>query len=188
MRVTGGTLRGRMLESSTGLETRPTADRVRQAILNVLAHRSWNGVDFFQECVVLDAFSGTGALGIEALARGAKKAFFFDTSVRARACTQRNLEVLELRDRAVVLPVDATKPPKATQAATLVFLDPPYGKGLATCAVSELERNGWIAEKAVLVVEAAKKESLSFPQAFTCLLTREYGATAVHFLSRAEAT
>ena len=183
MRITGGMLKGRTLRAPEGRDTRPTADRVREALFNILTHHDWGeGLgDALEGAMVLDAFAGTGALGIEAISRGAASCIFFEKDRKALTCLKENLRLLGDGKAANVLPVDVTRPPKSTQAATLVFLDPPYHKGLIEAALAGLSAQGWIAPHALLVCETAKNESLTLPAPFTLVAERTYGDTKLWF-------
>lgn len=157
MRIVAGRFRGRRLTCPPGATTRPTSDRLREALFNQLAH----GPDYrragrapFVDAVVLDAFAGSGALGFEALSRGALRGYFFDTDPAARAALMQNRDQLKLdADGAQILRADALSPPRAPETVDLVFLDPPYGRGLPEPALSALARAGWIAPGALLVIE-----------------------------------
>jgi len=183
MRVTGGELSGRVLRAPSGMKTRPTSDRVREALFNILAHHDWGaGIgNPLENARVLDAFCGTGALAIEAVSRGAEQAFLFDTDKQAIAHARENIGALKLENICKIIPADATKPPKAVVSCNLVFLDPPYRKELIEKSLIALDNAGWIAGNALIVAETAKSEGLSLPEKFTELLSRVYGDTAVHF-------
>lgn len=182
MRITGGTLRGRTLKAPDGMGTRPTADRVREALFNIIAHHEWGDEigDPLNNTIALDAFAGTGALGIEAISRGAASCIFFENDRKALNCLRENLAHMKLDEVTSIMPVDVTKVLKASQAASLIFLDPPYHKGLIEKAVNALHAQGWIAPHALLVCETAKDEKLALPQCAE-LLTRNYGDTMIWF-------
>lgn len=183
MRIVGGSHRGRRLRAPAGRDTRPTTDRTREAIFNILAHPGWgpDGGSPVEGAVVLDAFCGTGALGLEALSRGARRAVFLDTGRAALECVRANIDDLGEGGRTAVLRADAARPPAAREAATLAFLDPPYGQDLATKALAALARGGWLASGAVAVVEEAASAPLAIPDGFTVLEDRRYGDTRVLF-------
>ena len=183
MRITGGSLRGRTLKAPDGMATRPTADRVREALFNILAHHEW-GDDIGKPLigtVVLDAFAGTGALGLEAISRGAASCTFFEKDRKALFCLKENVVLAKMDEVAKIIQMDVTRPPKAPQPASLVFLDPPYHKGLIEAAVAALTAQGWIAPHALLVCETAKDETLSLPPSCEESLTRSYGDTTIRF-------
>jgi 16S rRNA (guanine966-N2)-methyltransferase len=183
MRIVGGELRGRRLIAPEGRATRPTADRVRQALFDILAHAPWAGVEAVAGARVLDAFAGTGALGLEALSRGAAEAVFFETDARARQALAANIAALRLTDRARVLAADATRPPHG-QPCTLVLLDPPYGaENLPARAVAALTAAGWIAPGALVVLEEAAARPV--PALGVILAERRHGAARLVFF-RAE--
>jgi len=185
MRITGGSLRGRTLKAPEGLDTRPTTDRVREALFNVLAHHDWGEAigNPLIDAVVLDAFAGTGALGLEALSRGAASASFFEKDRKAQNALRDNIAKLKVEPLAAFLPMDVTHPPQAKAPATLIFLDPPYHKELIPTALAALAVRGWIAPNALVSCETAKTETLTLPDAYTLLLEKTYGATKIGFYS-----
>ena len=185
MRIIAGTHRGRRLRApETG--TRPTADRVREAVFNILAHGVAEAV--IAEASVLDVFAGSGALGLEALSRGAAHATFMDDNGAAIACVRANAKTLGVAAETTLLDADASRPPPPPLAArapcALVFLDAPYGSGLAPAALAALDAKGWIAGGAVCVVEVAAREDFAAPEGFDVLDERTYGAARVVFLRR----
>jgi len=180
MRVVGGRHRGRKLEAPEGQGTRPTADRAREALFNILAHRepSLNGA------IVLDLFAGSGALGIEALSRGAAQAVFVERDPKALACLRTNLRSLGDDSRALVMASDATRlPPSSLSGADLAFLDPPYGKDLAPPCLLALAQGGWLARDALVIVEVAAREAFAPPPPFSLVEERVYGAARLCFLN-----
>src|SRR6201993_782633 len=150
MRVVGGRLRGRNLASPSSREIRPTADRLRESVFNILIHAYDDPIEGAR---VLDLFAGTGALGIEAVSRGAKFTLFVDTGAEARALMRDNVEALGLGGVTKVYRRDATNlgPAHPVEPFGLVFLDPPYGKGLAETALASLRDGGWPVPGALLV-------------------------------------
>ena len=181
MRIVGGKHRGRRLVAPGGRDTRPTTDRPRQAIFNILAHADW--APEFEGAAVVDAFCGTGALGLEARARGAAWCGFLDMGRPALDAVRANVEALHETANAQILRADAAKPPPAPRACMLAFLDPPYGQGLAPRALEGLLRTGWLAEGALAVVEVADRDPLPLPDGFSALDERRYGDTRVAFLT-----
>lgn len=182
MRIVGGKHKGKSLASPASRATRPTSDRVREAVFNILAHGfegfSLDGVR------VLDLFAGTGALGLEALSRGARFAQFVEDSSAARAIIRRNADALGLIGQVKIWRRDATRlGPCAPQSPfDLVFIDPPYGKGLAEKALASLVDGGWLCPGAVVVVEEAEGVRVSMPAALEVVNTRHYGDTQVIIL------
>jgi 16S rRNA (guanine966-N2)-methyltransferase len=167
MRIVAGTWRGRALQTPPGDTTRPTADRVRQALFDMLLHAPWGGRDAIEGVRVLDVFAGTGALGLEALSRGAAFATFIEQDRAALAALRANIATLRAADSTAVLAGDAlaTKglaaagPPFPGGApCTLVFLDPPYRADLVPRALAHLTEGGWIAPGALIVAETARDE------------------------------
>jgi 16S rRNA (guanine966-N2)-methyltransferase len=181
VRVIAGRHRGRVLRAPDGTATRPTADRVRQALFDMLWHAPWGGRTVVQDQLVLDAFAGTGALGLEALSRGADHATFIEHDRAALAALRANIAACKEEPRTAVLPADATRPPRARVPCGLVFLDPPYGQGLVEKAVARLDAAGWIAPGALVVAEMAQEEVPDLP-GFVALATRSHGAATLHML------
>lgn len=187
MRIVSGQFRGKNLTSPLGLATRPTSDRARQAIFNIIEHASWRPYILPENAAVLDVFAGTGALGLEALSRGAAEAVFIEQSVEALKALRQNIDSMKLGPRAEVLRLDALHPPPrpATRAPrTLVFLDPPYGKNLGYAALHALAGKNWLAPGCVCVMEMSKKQPEPLPAGFTLADTRHYGVAEVRFLIR----
>ena len=188
MRIVAGTLRGRSLSAPKDGATRPTADRVREAIFNVLAH----GVDDFEVegTHVLDLFAGTGALGIEALSRGAAHCVFIETDADARGAIRDNVEAFGLTGCTRIFRRDATDlgPAGNRTPAGLVFLDPPYGKGLATKALASAIEGGWIADGALIIVEEDAGAEIDWPDELHLLDERNYGRTVITILRYAPQT
>jgi 16S rRNA (guanine966-N2)-methyltransferase len=176
MRVVGGRLRGRSLASPKTTVIRPTADRLREALFNILLH-AYN--DPIADARVLDLFAGTGALGIEAVSRGAAFVLFVDDGAEARALLRENVATLALGGASKVFRRDATKlgPAHPIEPFSLVFLDPPYGKGLAERALASAHSGGWLAAEALIVVEEAAKSAFTAPEGFTELERRRYDDT-----------
>jgi 16S rRNA (guanine966-N2)-methyltransferase len=181
MRVVGGRLKGRSLASPSSREIRPTADRLRESVFNILIHAY---SDPIEDARVLDLFAGTGALGIEAVSRGAKFALFVDNGAEARALLRNNVEALGLGGVTKVYRRDATNlgPAHPVEPFSLAFLDPPYGKGLAEQAVASLRDGGWLTPGALVVVEEAKAAAFVPPDGFVELERRAYDDTEFVFL------
>lgn len=182
MRIVGGQFKGRGLAVPAGRDTRPTADRTREAVFNILEHADWSpGV----AGRALDLFAGSGALGLEAMSRGATFALFVETDATARGAIRDNIETLGLFGTTRIHRRDATdlgvKPAGLGEPFDLVFLDPPYRKGLGESALSRLRQGGWITEAALLIFECAADETLN-TQGFAVLDERTYGAAKVLFL------
>jgi len=183
MKIVAGRFRGRVLETFRGRDVRPTGGRAREAVFNILENGK-PGVEF-DGLTVLDAFAGTGALGFEALSRGAARAVFLDRAPDSLNLIRRNAAKLGVVDDCILLRLDAAKlgpPPRTAPPADLAFLDPPYGQGLAEPALQGLRRNGWLAPGAALVVETEAKHDLAAGPGYDLIETRDYGAARVHFL------
>jgi len=184
MRITAGIHRGRSLTSPQGSDTRPTSDRARESIFNILRHGRWHeGV--LEEAMVLDVFAGTGALGLEALSQGARHAAFIEKNPAAARVCQDNIDMLGETARSLVLKFDAVSPvprPSSLEPRSLVFLDPPYGKNMGAEALKALADKGWLQKRAVCVLEMSKKNPETIPAGFTAVDERLYGIARVQFL------
>ena len=176
MRIVAGAWRGRALHAPPGHATRPTADRVRQALFDMLLHAPWGGRGLLEGARVLDAFAGTGALGLEALSRGAAFATFIEHDRAALAALRRNIADSGAEARCRVLAVDALHAPRG-EACGLAFLDPPYGHDLVPRTVAHLRAAGWIAPGTLIVAEVGRDETLAFQAA--ALAERTHGAARV---------
>jgi len=181
MRVVGGRLKGRNLASPSSREIRPTADRLRESLFNILIHAYDDPV---ADARVLDLFAGTGALGIEAVSRGAAFALFIDNGAEARALLRNNVEALGLGGVTKVYRRDATNlgPAHPVEPFSLVFLDPPYRMALAGKAIESLRDGQWLAPGALVVVEEATSAAFAAPQGFDELERRAYDDTEFTFL------
>ena len=189
MRIVGGRHRGRPLQAPEGMDVRPTADRTRESLFNILEHGrfSADGISPLRGAFVLDAFAGTGALGLEALSRGAERLVVMDAAADSVACVKANARVLGELARVTLFQCDATKPPPppagpAGTPCTLVFLDPPYHSGLGPAALGALAESGWIAPGAICVLEVDKAEHGSAPEGFEITDERRYGKAKLVFL------
>jgi 16S rRNA (guanine966-N2)-methyltransferase len=184
MRIVAGRLKGRRLGVPAGPDIRPTADRTRQALFDVLEHGRLraDGGSAIVDAVVLDAFCGSGALGLEALSRGAGEAFFMDISREALESARANAKALGLAAGFIL--ADATNPPRARKPATLVFLDPPYDRGLGAPALAALAAAGWIAAGALVSLEMSGRDVAAFaaPAGFAKIDERRYGKARIVLL------
>ena len=183
LRIVGGMHRGRWLVVPPGEAVRPTSDRAREALFNILLHGRFaaSGSPIAGEGV-LDVFAGTGAFGLEALSRGAKDAVFIENSRAALSVLRRNIAELGETRRTEIIAADATQPPRALAPATLAFLDPPYGSGFAPAALAALAAAGWLTPEALAIVEVAAREPFAAPGGFTVIDERVYGAARLVFL------
>jgi 16S rRNA (guanine966-N2)-methyltransferase len=182
VRVVAGKFRGRALATPAHEGLRPTSDRVRESVFNILAH----GIaDFALEGVrVIDLFAGTGALGIEALSRGAAYCLFVEENADARALIRRNVEAFGLAGETRIFRRDATDlgPAASRDRYGLAFLDPPYGKGLGVRALKSLADGNWLTDGAIAVLEERSGFAAEFPAPFTLLDRRSWGDTEAVFL------
>jgi 16S rRNA (guanine966-N2)-methyltransferase len=181
MRVVGGRLRSRPIAGPKSDSVRPTSDRLREALFNILTHSYSDPVTGAR---VLDLFAGTGALGIEAISRGADYALFVDDGVEARALLRDNVESLGLGGVTRIFRRDASRlgPAHPLDPFSLVFLDPPYGQGLAEKSLVSARDGGWLMPEALLVVEEAADAGFKAPDGFTELERRRYDDTEFSFI------
>ena len=185
MRIVSGEFRGRTLHAPPGQATRPTSDRARESIFNILEHAPW--ADGLRSKRVIDLFAGSGALGFEALSRGAAFCLFVETDEAARGAIRENVDALGgLFGKTRVHRRDATdlgvKPGADGPAFDLAFLDPPYAKGLGEIALAKLAAGGWLAPGALVMFERGVSETAFSVEGFEPLDTRDYGAARGHFL------
>jgi 16S rRNA (guanine966-N2)-methyltransferase len=184
MRIVSGEFRGRALVTPAGDRTRPTSDRARQAIFNILEHAPWSPA--LREARVIDLFAGSGALGFEALSRGAAFCLFVETDEAARGAIRETIDAFSLFGRTRVHRRDAadlgTRPGSDGPAFDIAFLDPPYAKGLGEQALDRLVTGGWLAPGATVVFERGADEPPLEAPGFELLDQRDYGAARVWFL------
>jgi 16S rRNA (guanine966-N2)-methyltransferase len=181
MRVVAGKFRGRTLKGPTSNAIRPTSDRLRESVFNILIHGYGDPIAGAR---VLDLFAGTGALGIEAISRGARFALFVEDSAEGRAIIRENVDVLGLTGVTRLFRRDATKLGDAhpVEPFSLVFCDPPYERGLAEKALASTRDGGWLVDGAIVVVEEATSAKFSPPEKFQELERRSYDDTEIVFL------
>jgi 16S rRNA (guanine966-N2)-methyltransferase len=183
MRVVGGRLRGRPLTAPGSRAIRPTSDRLRETIFDIIAARH---PDVLAGARVVDLFAGSGALGIEAISRGAAFALFVDSAAEARALLRGNVEALALGGVTRIWRADATELGRAPTGPPfdLAFLDPPYNQGLSAPALAGLVAGGWLRPGALVIVEESAKAELAAPQGLALIDARRYGDTKLAFLAR----
>jgi 16S rRNA (guanine966-N2)-methyltransferase len=182
MRIVAGKYKGAALAGPPegSLAIRPTSDRLRESVFNILTH-AFDGV--LEDARVLDVFAGTGALGFEAMSRGATTCLFVEQSPEARGLIRHNQESLDLMGTTRIFRRDATSMGSIGPADPygLAFLDPPYGKGLGDLALASLASGGWLKPNALVVVEEAAKTEIDWPESFDVVDRRTWGETAVAF-------
>lgn len=176
MRIVAGSLRGKALVAPPGQTTRPTADRVRQALFDMLLHAEWGGRDCLDGAHVLDVFAGTGAMGLEALSRGAASVCFIEQDPAALKALRANIAGCDVMDRAEVVAADVLRSSHGA-AASLAFLDPPYGQDLVPRALDRLCRAGRITPGTLIVAETGRTEGW-LPNSLL-LAERIYGAARI---------
>jgi 16S rRNA (guanine966-N2)-methyltransferase len=181
VRIVGGRFRGRALKGPSSQAVRPTSDRLRETMFNILAHAYDDAADGAR---VIDLFAGTGALALEALSRGANFALFVDDSAEGRALLRDNIETLGVAGTTRIFRRDATKlgPMPPQPQFTLAFLDPPYGKGLGEKALASLRDGGWLAPGALCVLEDSGTAEVIVPEGFDLIEARDYGEAQVLFI------
>ena len=186
MRIVGGKFKGRALVTPDGQNTRPTSDRAREAIFNILAHADW--APNLEGARVMDVFAGSGALGFEAMSRGAGFCLFVETDEAARGAIRDNVETFGLFGTTRVHRRDATqlgaRPGSQAEAFNLVFLDPPYRKGLGEKALDALISGNWLSENAIIVFERAAEEDDFVTDMWQKINVKTYGAAQVLFLKQ----
>jgi 16S rRNA (guanine966-N2)-methyltransferase len=192
LKIIGGKHRGRALEAPLGQDVRPTSSRAREALFNIMAHANWHddGTSPLVDARVLDAFAGSGALGLEALSRGAAHVTFLDNDARSIKLIGENLAKLGEVASAKVVRADATRPPPGREPCSLVLLDPPYRSGLAAPALAALADAGWLTPDAIATIELAHNEDVvalgaALPEGFEQIDERRYGAAKIVILRRA---
>jgi 16S rRNA (guanine966-N2)-methyltransferase len=180
MRIVAGRLRGRTLIGPSDDAIRPTSDRMRETVFNILAHAY---EDPITDAAVIDLFAGTGAMGFEALSRGARRALFVDDAAMARALIRANVDALSLGGETRIFRRDARRlgdaPPG--EQFSVAFLDPPYGQHLAEQALIALREGGWLTQEALVVVEESLESEVEMPAGYRLLETRGYGGTKIMF-------
>ena len=183
MRIVAGTLKGRAIQAPAGQDVRPTSDRARQAIFNILEHAPWSeGIEARR---VIDIFAGSGALGLEALSRGASRCLFVDSSEASLAAIRANVAAFGIGEITRLLRQDATRLGRRHEgrpAFDIAFLDPPYGKDLPGPVLATLRTEGWLAPDAVVVLERGSGEAPIETPGYELLDRRRYGAAEVLFL------
>ncbi len=180
MRIIGGQYKGKKLHTPENQSIRPTSDRVRESIFNRIEHNAY--MPDIQRAIVLDLCCGTGAMGLEAVSRGAAHATFLDSHRESMALTKQNAAHLGVTDRCTFVQGDATKLAPASEPATLIFCDPPYASGLEQPILSALVRSGWAGPDSLVVLETDLCTDLAFDASWQSD-TRKYGKTKVHFLT-----
>lgn len=186
MRIVAGSLRGKRLIAPDGEGVRPTADRTREALFNILeGGRLTGGVSPLPGARILDAFAGTGALGLEALSRGAAQVDFLERYALALTALRANVSALGTAQACRIHDRDVLHPPEAGAAADVVFMDPPYNQGLARPALEALSKAGWISDGTLICLELLKSEDANPPPDFVSLDERRYGKAKLCFLRKA---
>lgn len=188
MRIVGGAFKGRRLVAPDGRDVRPTSDRVRESVFNILEHAAFS--PGLTDASVVDVFAGTGALGLEAMSRGASTVTFIEHDDISRATILKNAGALGKARSIHVLRLDATKLPPPPRAAngpvTLAFLDAPYDQEISGPTLLSLKARGWIGPQSLCVVETASKTEFEIPRGFEVLDQRKYGAAMISFVKIAD--
>lgn len=181
MRVISGKHRGRKIETIDSKKLRPTTGMAREALFNILTHGRFAEDDkkLLDGCRVLDLFCGCGALSIEAISRGAAHATLMDIDQEHLDIAKQNFRSMGEIDNTAFIRGDSSMPPKAHTPCNLVFLDPPYGKGLVATALKNIIAGKWLAENAIIVVETAKNEEPEIPEGLVAVEDRKYGNSRI---------
>ena len=187
MRIIAGTLKGRTIRTPEGRNTRPTSDRARESLFNVLAHADW--APGLEGARIIDTFAGSGALGFEAISRGGAFCLFVETDAAARGCIRDNVEAFQLFGNTRIHRRSATdlgvKPAGLGAPFDLVFMDPPYAQGLVSLALEQLTAGQWLTPNALVVAETGSDETAPAASGWTAEDERLYGAERISFLRRA---
>lgn len=190
LRIVAGKYRGRPIAAPPGADIRPTSDRARESLFNILEHgriAADLGVEI-KGAHILDAFAGTGALGLEALSRGAKHVTFIENARAARKCLLENLKSCDEQENATILDRDATSPPPTKQPVGIAFLDPPYRADLLEPSLVALNQRGWFSDTTLILAELASGDTFEAPDFLAEHDRRKYGAAQIVFLSRRRAS
>ncbi len=183
MRIVGGAYKGRPLAAPKGMGTRPTTDRTRESLFNILLHKEGFS---FDEVRVVDLFAGSGALGFEAMSRGGSFCLFVEIAAAARGAIRQNQETLQLMGATRIHRRSATglgpKPTAMGASFGLAFLDPPYGEGLVDPALASLREGAWLSPNALCVVEQAKADDPPQAEGFVLEDERSFGDSVVRFI------
>ena len=179
LRIIAGQLKGRSIDAPAGPQIRPTSDRLRERIFSIVQSRRGS----FEGLKVADVFAGTGAMGIEAVSRGAAKAWFVEKHKGSLELLKGNVEKVGIAGQARVITADARRLPKADEPFNILFLDPPYGCGLAEPTLKSLVESGWIGEESLTVLEVATDDSIDLPEGFLVVDERQQGKSRVIFLT-----
>ena len=180
MRIISGKYRGRRIETLDNKNLRPTMGVAREALFNILSHGQFAGDNpLLEDCKVLDLFCGCGALAMEALSRGAEHVVLMDIEAAHLNIARSNMETIGETENATFLRGDSSNPPPARFPCNLVFLDPPYRKGLVDKALKSLIKGNWLADGAIIVIETAKREDVDIPEQLEELDDRKYGNSRI---------
>ena len=186
LRIVAGKYRGRAIAAPPGANIRPTSDRARESLFNILEHgriAADLGIEI-DGARILDAFAGTGALGLEALSRGAKHVTFIENARAARKCLLENLASCDEQENATILDRDAPSPPPTKQTVDIALLDPPYRAGLLKPTLIALNKRGWFSDTTLILAELGSGETFASPDILEEHDRRKYGAAQIVFLSR----
>ncbi len=182
MRVIAGCYRGKKLLAADADITRPTSDRAKEGLFNILTHHLKKQEKNWKDIIFCDVFSGSGSIGIEAVSRGTKSVFFFENNPLALKMIRLNTKDMDVK----IIAKDACFPPKAFKSADIVFFDAPYGKGLWQKSLLAFKKNGWIDTQTLIIVETDKKITEQAPSDFVCTREQDYGRNLFLFLQATE--
>ena len=179
MRIIAGKYRGRKLHAPSDMDIRPTTDKMRERIFSMLQHSRYPGLHGAR---VLDVFAGTGALGLEALSRGAGHITFVEKSTKSIALLNKNISSMKVGDETTIIKSRASSVKTTTNPCDFIFMDPPYGKGLLEPSIIHLLENGWLADRGVIIAELGSNETLEVPDTLTLIDERKQGNQRILFL------
>ncbi len=182
MRIISGRYKGAKLDTPESQETRPTSDRTREALFNLLCNGKH--AQLLRGRPFADVYAGTGAVGLEAISRGASHGYFFETGKHILPILQKNIEKCKVQGCTRILRSDATKPPQATEACGIIFIDPPYGKDLINQTIPALLSKGWLADDGLLISQGHPNDPVTAPEGFEIIDERKYGAALLFFMKR----
>ena len=184
MRIISGKHRGRRIAMHDNDDIRPTSGRTREAVFNILAHGDFreDGVSLLEGARIIDIFCGTGALGLEALSRGAAHVTFVDKNPQSLALARQNVAHFKEEANVSFHRNDSTQLPPATLPCAIAFADPPYNKNMAKPALESLRKQGWLEPKAIVVLELSVHELIHLPEGYTLLSERRYGNSRIMIL------
>lgn len=180
MRIISGLLKGKKLISPDGQGTRPTSDKARQGIFNIIEHAPWsNGI---KDANFLDICAGTGAFGLEALSRGAKFSYFIENNKSALNALKENIKNCRFENKTKIIDANILSLPKITILFDIIFIDPPYFQNLITPVLKQIIEKKYIGTSSIIIIEHHKDEEILLPENYLVLKKVNYGINGITFL------